>query len=236
MSSTLIKSKIKKRGIKSLIVVAVLAGSAFGAHSYNVATIERLKGVESDVSKLGMEISKKRDEYRKSEESLKEYLAIDKTKLPSKNGYVLGRDRLRAAYALIQPVKDIYMFKKLNFTLTEIKPYLGFSSEIFSVYENNIIIDFAGATDEYIYSFISDVKNILPGFINLKSLDMKKNQEITVASINDYLSTGGAPFVSGKMELTWNTLKTPDATGAGGVRTIQRNVPSRSRGVGSNSR
>lgn len=213
MSNAVLKKQISKKLIKNGIIIVVMTVIFVVSYFYQSSNTTKLDELTNRINTLDSQIVKKKSEYDQSEANLKEYLAIDKIKLPSEDGYAQGRDRLKVALPIIQEMKDTYVFKKLNFKLSEIKESPSINSQVFAAYDNSITIEFEGASDEYLYSFLNDLKHALPGYIYMKNIKMTKSQDITIASAVDYLGNGPA-FVSGSMDLTWTTLRLKSAMSA----------------------
>ncbi len=115
MGLEIVKSNLKRSIIRKTVIIIVLSLIFLAAYTFATGVEQELSDVESKVSTLSGEILKRRKEYAQSEPNLKEYLAISRLKLPSENGYMLGRDRLKVSLPKVQILKDNYFFKKLNF-------------------------------------------------------------------------------------------------------------------------
>jgi len=203
-----IKKKIKKMMIRNSAIIAVLGGVFVATYFFHSAEQDNLKKVKKQIATTSQEIENIKSEYDTSEKKLQEYMLISALQLPTSDGYALSRDRLKAILPEIQSLKTVYLFKKLNTSFSEIVELPEAQSQFITAYKNDVTIEFSGATDEYIFSFISDLKNSLPGYTNIKRLNVDRIQDIDATSVSDYLSSdAGNGFVSGKLELTWITFK-----------------------------
>lgn len=198
-----IVSYAKKYAVILLIIIFVFFGSAY----FKTNSEKKLNNVNATLMSIEANIIKKRNEYEQSTSSLSDYEKIDKSKLPTEDGFVLGRDRLRAAVDDLSAMRKLYLLKKLNISMSEIKENTSLKTQSFSVYEGVLMIEFSGATDEYIFSLINDIKNLFPGFLRLKKMEIRKLSEIDDASISNFFTENSEGFVSGVIELDWFTLK-----------------------------
>jgi hypothetical protein len=204
---TLIKKEIKRKMLKYLPALAILLVVFIAAQQYDSYNQSRLKSVQDKANVLSSQIIRIRTDYDEAEKILKTYMAIDKNKFPTDDGFAVGRDRLRALLPIIKELKDTYSFKTLNLTLSEIKENSTAGIQGFKVYENNIQLDFAGLTDEMVYSFIKDLKHEIPGYINIKVLQITRVADINSASVDSYFLKHDVAFVQGKIELEWATMQ-----------------------------
>ncbi len=209
-----LKKKIKKRLIRNAIIIAVLIGLFVGAFVYNSSSTASLEQSRNRANSIQSQIASTKMQYAESEANLKEYLAMDKSKLPGTDGYELLRERLSVALPAIQDMKDVYSFKKLNLSLAEIRKMDNINSMNFVAYQNAITLDYAGGTDEYIYSFINDLKNTLPGYLNIESISLKRDNDINDETMANYIAPGEFSLVSGNIKLDWVVLKTIEAENA----------------------
>jgi hypothetical protein len=194
---------LKKHGAIIVCLILIFLGSVY----YVTSNEERLSQANSELMSLEAKIIKKKEEYRQTTKSLKEYQAIEQNKLPTIDGYVLGRDRLREAVSNLEKMRRDYLFKKLNISMSEIKEVPSLKTQSFTVYEGVLTLEFSGATDEYIFSFVNDIKHEFPGFLRLKKMEVRKIAEIDDINAANFFTQNFEGFVSGTIELGWLTLK-----------------------------
>lgn len=194
---------LKKHGAIIVCLILIFLGSVY----YVTSNEESLNQANSELMSLEAKIIKKKEEYSQTTKSLKEYQAIEQNKLPTIDGYVLGRDRLREAVSNLEKMRRDYLFKKLNISMSEIKEVPSLKTQSFSVYEGVLTLEFSGATDEYIFSFINDIKHEFPGFLKLKKMEVRKIAEIDDINAANFFTQSFEGFVSGTIELGWLTLK-----------------------------
>ncbi len=220
MKIELIKKQLQLKALKFLPVVVVLFVIFMVSYNYASSNKEKITANENKIRGLNAQIEQSRSDYGQSEKLLSEYLMIKKDKMPTPSGYAVGRDRLKVLLPVIQEMKGRYFFKKLNFSLSEIKKGIAPGVVKFDMYQNTISIDFAGATDEFVLSMINDLKILLPGYLNVSALTLVRELDINQETTNGYLPENGSAIVTGSVELEWTTLGMRDAVIAPGIPAV----------------
>jgi hypothetical protein len=224
MKKDIVKIKIKKTAIKNGGIIGCLAVIFAGAFFYNSSKNDEIEKLNRDYNSMNSDIENTKRDFEQTEKSFQIYKNIPKDKLVNDIGFDLNRDRLRVLYPEVQRLKDVYSFKKLNATISETNEYKEVSSSVFTVFDGDIIIEIAGISDEFIFSFIEELKNNLPGFVYIKNLNINKEQDITDEAIKSYLNeASGNGFVSGKITLGWITFKDKKANEAGNKNNLNNN-------------
>ncbi len=209
MKIEVLKQEIKKTAITKGIIAAILLVILWGAHYYSTSSTENLTNIQNGFTGLDNSLTNKILTYDEAEKNLKKYLDIPATRIPSKEKYNMGFVRLRTLVPEIDKLKSAYMFKSLDYMVLDIKPNPLFNGADMEAYENNILINFSGATDEMVFSLINDLKKILPGYVLLDSLEVIKILPVDELNANNYLTRQDFSFVNGKIEIKWIILQKP---------------------------
>lgn len=203
MKIEVLKQDIKKLAISKGIIAAVLCVFLWASDYYNSSSTETLTNIQNSFAGMDSALSNKIMIYDEAEKNLKRYLDIPASKIPSTERYNLGFVRLRTLVPEIDKLKSLYFFKTLDYTVADIKPNEFFNGAGLEAYENNILINFTGASDELVFSLINDLKKILPGYILMESMEVIKVQPVDELNANNYLTRQDFVFVNGKIELKW---------------------------------
>jgi hypothetical protein len=206
MKAKVLINILKKRLIKNSAIAFVLAIIYFGSSYYETASGEQITTLTNEIATLNNQINSKQAEFTEAETNLKKFLNINKSDLPTKDGYAAGYLRVGEIITRLDELKRIYSFKKLDFTIDEIKQSSRTQATNFDSFENTINITFEGATDEYVVSFINDLNFLLPGYLEVTKLNISKNDDVTPKNIKKY-SDSNFYFVNGIIKITWITLK-----------------------------
>ncbi len=208
MKADNIKKTIGIKLLKNGIVIAVLALLVAGAYVYNTMNEDELLKLRGEIRQVEGQVAKKRQEYQDSEQQLKEYLSIPQTRLPTQSGYATARERLQVSIPEVQGLKDAYAFKKLNFSLGEIKRAREALPANYTAFEGEITVTLGGASDEFVYSFLNDLKHVLPGYLYIKNMRTVRQNDINNATVTSYLTQDNYELVSTDLKLGWITVKT----------------------------
>ncbi len=212
-----LKKLIKNDIFLKIAIVAILILVALGSFYFKISKSKQLSQIKDNISSLESQIQQSTDAFHKSEQLYQQYKLVDKKRLPDDNGYNTARDRLSVALPMIQKLKDIYLFKKLNITLGEIAPMQNNPSSQSTPYDSKVTLEFSGPTDQYVYSFINDLKHILPGYLNVSSLKMEKNNGVDPNAVSAFYKNKEFTFTSGSVEFHWTTLMNNSAKPAAPV-------------------
>lgn len=208
MKAEVVLNSLKKRLIKYGIIILVLTVFAAGSGYYNSGVQEEQVRLRNDINTFRSQVVQKEDAYKEAEDNLKKFLEIPKKVLPTKEGYEAGYMRVKVLMPIIEELKKVYKFKKLDLALSDINPSQRVMAETFDTFESTIDLNFQGVSDEYLASFINDLNYRLPGYVDLLKLDVKRENQITSYNIKKYAVDPNFYFVSGTATLSWATFKT----------------------------
>lgn len=207
MKKDIIKNSIKKKAIKYGGVVLILALVLGGAFYFSNSSIKELEKLKRNVSSLKTQITNKQNTFNEAEKSLNEFLKIVENKLPTEEGYSAGYMRVRTIIPVLKDLKKIYRFKKLDFNLEDLKLSDKVNSKFYTAHENVLNIKFEAASDQLFFSFLNDLENILPGYLQLQRAVILKKEKITKDTINLFIAEQKFSLVSGEVDINWITLK-----------------------------
>jgi hypothetical protein len=222
MKLEVIKKEFRRRAI--IFLPAILASIAVfgGAYSYSSSNETRLEDAQNTAKALEQDIHTKKTQYIDQLKNFNIYKSLPKNKLPTKDGLAIVRERYQVILPLIQDFKQKYFFSKMKVDLSEIKKSKPEGMLTHDMVSNGISMDISAPTDELIYSFINDLKTMLPGYVVIDSFRIVRAKDINNDSINTYIKSG-APVVTATIVLNWNILAEPsnDPAGQGGAPTPQ---------------
>lgn len=201
-----IKKRIRSDLLRYGIISVVLISACVAIYLYNESLNEENRKVKNRVSKLSSEIIDKNREYDLAEESIESFLKVPASKLPSDTGYSKGYQRIKQVLPKIEKLKNLYSFKKLTFTLGKIEKEKKLSTSEFNAHIGDLSLYYEGISDQYVISFLEDLKDLLPGYLKLKTFVISKKENLTNETARSYITTKSFHFVSGKADFDWITL------------------------------
>lgn len=207
MKADIIKNSIKKKAIKYGSIVLILALALGGAIYYSSSSVKELEKLKRNVSSLKSQITNKENTFNEAEKSLNEFLKIAENKLPTEEGYSAGYMRVRTIIPVLKNLKGVYRFKKLDFNLEDLKLSNKINSKFYTAHENVLNIKFEAASDQLFFSFLKDLENVLPGYLQLQKLVILKKEKITKDTINLFITEKKFALVTGEVDINWITLK-----------------------------
>src|SRR5690606_15401503 len=88
--------------------------------------------------------------------------------------------RIRMLRPVMEKMEKKYLFTNLNVSLSKIEQAGRMAeNDAYPLYVNDVTIRFETISDEYIFNFIEDLRQQLPGYIKLLSLSMNRNKNIS---------------------------------------------------------
>ena len=115
--------------------------------------------------------------------------------------------RVNVITSEVRKYKRLYSFKTLSAEMRQLEEVRKLSNKMFDVHKNDLTIQFKGASDTFLFSFINDLKNTLPGYIVITSLEVSRVDDIDMDKVNKYLGDPRYSFVDGSIGFEWYTLK-----------------------------
>ncbi len=195
---------MKKTTRTAVIAATVLAvlGGIYGGLDYYAGNVAQQKTdaashYEQDVALL----TTLRNQLEKSGEAQKRYAALqaDRTSLNFGGNMEDLKEYLRNA-------KTRYRFDRVNFKPTKEansdKPELAnFSYNV--LVQQHISVQFLAISDTHVWSFLDDLRRSAPGLIRIESVKLKRNGDLTDATISQ-IPGGTTPLlVDTTVEFTW---------------------------------
>jgi hypothetical protein len=200
-----LKKKLKATAIKCAIIVAVVS-VVFGIVDYLESYFEeKNQEIVSQKDSLQGLITQKTTLYDTAKKDYEDFKILNKNKQPTETGLAAAHERISEAIPAFDKLKKLYKFTKLDFTISATTPSTKVTSPLFDVFEGQVNIDYTGVSDEFIFSFLNDLKYELSGFIELKNIDIAGS----TSTSNDAIPG----LVSGKIQIIWYTLKSKQTSG-----------------------
>lgn len=207
MKKEQIQKNIKQLLIKFGIVDLILLGIVGFLYIYSDSLGDDYYSLKSRASSLESEIRQKNNTYFDAEENLESFLRISNNRLPTETGYKESYQRIKQILPNIEKFKDLYSFKKLTFTLGKIEENRDYSKTNFDAYSGSLSLYFEGASDQFVFSFINDLKNSMPGYLKIDDFYISKKEDLSNIGVRSFLTVKNFYFVTGKIDLNWITFK-----------------------------
>jgi hypothetical protein len=204
-----LKHKLKKSAITYGLVTVCVGVLFAGAYYYKTSIVENVSRLEGEKSSLQSMVSQKTKLYEDAKGSFAKYKVISPSKNSTATGLAAAHERLSLAIPIFNDLKNNYYFTRLNYMITATSPSTAVNSSIFDVVESGLNVDFVGISDEFILSFLKDIKYVMPGFLDIKTFEVSITKDITK-------ETRDLDIASGKVEFIWRALK-DKSTAPGGM-------------------
>jgi hypothetical protein len=165
------KKKLIKTGIICGVIVLIASGGYFGVNSYfNHLTGQKLQlnrefqGLEANYKKLVQQ-------HTKATQSL----ALYKKLTEGDNGKNFSLDR-KTVTQLLDELNENYLLSNLNLAISPAIERKGsiFDRKTGKIITSEVKISFKGITDEFAYSFLNDVVERFPGYVNLTRFSLSR--------------------------------------------------------------
>lgn len=202
-----IKSNIKKLLIIWGSVVSVLVAGFVVLFLYNDTLQEDSQNIKNRVSSLRSEVDQKNRFYAGAKGNLDKFLKIPISKLPTNSGHKESYQRIKEILPRIEKFKDLYSFKRLTFTLGKIEENRDYSMNGEQAYSGSVSLYFEGVSDEFVFSFMEDLENALPGYLQLEDFYISKKSDLNNDNVKMFLTSRNFYFVAGKIDFNWITFK-----------------------------
>ena len=198
-----LKKNIKTTAIRLGTISGIALFLFLGAFFYGDSTKGELEELEKRKRSMISNQAIQKSKYNKALENLEKFLKIEKNDLPNEQDFKVSYARLKPLIENMEILKKNYHFKTLDFSMGEIKENKSYSSSKFKLYENLVTLNFKGAPEHFIYSFLEDLKGLLPGFLVVEKFEMRRNSLVQPFLVERFLKDKEFHFTSGKIELRW---------------------------------
>ncbi len=210
-SSEKIKRTQKRFWIQIGIIIAALA-CFFAAFLYTsnykntqAAEQERLQQQQQRLTQTLQRLEK---EQHQAQKNFEYYQEIPQTRFPLEERLLeTVASRIRASRSVVRNLQLRYYLMDMDVNLSAVQDITTKKQEkFFRVKQSHIDMEFGAVSDASIYSFLSEMIDILPGYIDVQSLEITKNSEISASILQDIRDQAPlTPLVNGSVRLLWTT-------------------------------
>ena len=195
-------------GTKRIVFIVVLVlmnaggGAAYKYMSDTIITKEReLNGVKRQVQKRFAEVKKVREQFEALRGQVSDYVRLEK------NGFFEEQDRemLRDVFFDAQKKSQVLRAKY------NVSPYKEEKSKHITQpnlrwVNSDVSVQIEALDDIDVFSFIELVESKFPGYIQFKSVDIKRGQDLDTKTLTEIGSGKPVSLVSADVNFTWHAV------------------------------
>lgn len=203
MESSKLKKKILIRALIYIAAIAVLVAVCIYLDNLKTEFANKRDRLRNDTFSL----NRKLDGLSKKVLELSD--AIQVWEEAGGNNQQLNGLRINDAKDLLDEWEKKYKLSevKTSFEKPERLQEKKLQTDIISVIGSNVNITFKAITDEHVYNFINELLEEYPGYIWIRSFDIKKSGEVT-KEILQKIALGDKPnLIEVRLDLVWRDLK-----------------------------
>lgn len=196
---------------EAALIGAVVAGFGVlysGAFYYRSSAQTELNNMLAEHNKVKGEVTSTKTEVGDLGQSIEQFVGITEQNMPTIEGYDNTSSRIRAIRPIIEELKNRLKFATLDVTFAGLGISDNFDNDQFQVVDSTMEVLFTGPSDELVFSFIHEVLTRTPGFLEVKSLELRRSGQINDELLRKTADDRSIPvLVEGKVIFNWRTLK-----------------------------
>ncbi len=215
MKADTVKKQLVKQLVKSVVVLAILGSGLFVAFTLKSDTEAELQKVSQEASNIDKQAQSLKMEYDRFETINKAYYEQVPQNKRENDKLASAVERIKVARPIIESLKALYQFDQLDITFSPVEAdEKNYDTKNVRVMSNKVIVDFGAASDELVLSFLDSLITELPGYIQLETFDINREQDITQDVLNRIGQNKEAvSLVTGRMTFLWKTLMSVEEEG-----------------------